>query len=167
MSFKNIYFFEIPVYRLSYQHYQSENDKLKIQYLEIFRKRKISESSMNETSEFYDEIIFHPMWEFNERIGYLKLYFLGSQIRAEYFAVKAKKIYRSSRKIFEYKTHKLSPELTIALKMSNEDIFHCIVQYLCNCQKELKKRYIDIALFLQIGQFVDWKMLLKKQDEIN
>ena len=167
MFFKNIYFFEIPVYRLSYQQYRDENDKLKKQYLHTWEKRKVLESFMNEISESYDENISHPMWEFNERIGYLKLYFLGSQIRAEYFAVQTKKIYRSRRKVFEYKTHKLSPEMTITYKMSNEDIFHCVVQYLCNCQKELKKRYLDTALFLQTGQFVDWKMLLKKQDDLN
>jgi len=167
MSFKNIYFFEIPVYRLSYKEYKDENDKLKMQYLEIYKRRNISKTFINELSGMYDKVLPPPIWDFNERIGYLKLYFLGSQIRAEYFAVKAKKIYRSKRKVFEYKTHKLSPELTIALKMSNKDIFHCIVQYLCNCQKELKKRYLDTTLFLEIGQFVDWQMLLKKQDEIN
>jgi len=157
-SFKNFYFFEIPVYRLSQKDYHIETEKIIFKATEVFRKRNTNENILKEICKSFSYSI--PQWEFNDRIGYLKLYFLSTQLRAEYHAVKAKKIFRSKQKTFEFKTHKLCAETEIKSNLSNIEIYNLILKHLQNCQKELQNRYIDIEQFTQIAPFINWNDLL-------
>ena len=106
------------------------------------------------------ETFYGGIWNYNEVIGYIRLHFLGGQIRGEYFGVKAKKIYRSRHKTFQYETHKLAPEISITREASNLDIFAAIHQYVTDCQKELKGRFLDTEVLLTIGPHMNWRALL-------
>jgi len=98
-------------------------------------------------------------WEYNEIIGYIRLYFFGTQIRGEYWGVNSKRIVRTRKKTFEYKTWKLATEIDIHRKPDSSSIFSKIQDYLERCKKELKGRYIDIVNLKAIGSYVDWKSL--------
>lgn len=156
------YFIVIPVYRLEKEKYSKqmqehidnnfnddsdlikqayENDpELKIQWESHFRKS------------------YGGAWEFNEIIGHVKLYFFGSQIRGEYWAVNAKRITRSRKKQFEYKTHKLSYALSIRDK-SSIGILTTLREYIANCQKELKSRHLDTREFETLAPHINWESL--------
>ena len=41
-------------------------------------------------------------WIFNEIVGYIRLHFMGNQVRGEYFAVQRKRIVRTRRKQLEF-----------------------------------------------------------------
>lgn len=90
----------------------------------------------------------------------MQLYFLGSQIRGQYWQMQGKRIQRTRRKIFESRTSKLAPEIHIPLSASNEEIFTMILQYLADCNKELKNRYLDISHFKTIGPYINWQKLM-------
>jgi len=96
-------------------------------------------------------------WEFNESIGYIRLYFFGTQIRGEYWGVNSKRIVRTRKKTFEFKTRKLATEINILSDSDSNSIFNKILEYLSRCQKELKCRYIDSSHLKTIGPYVNWK----------
>ncbi|MGE6275342.1 hypothetical protein ACLHZY_06995 [Aeromonas media] len=104
---------------------------------------------------------YGSVWDFNEIIGYIKLHFVGNQIRGEYWAVKARRIVKTRKKEFEYKTHKLAAEMSISRGLDNNEIFEVVTQYIDRCRKELKNRYIDDAQLKTIGEFVDWRKLME------
>ena len=78
------YIFDIPVYRLSEKDYQKEEDKFSLEiHNEVFLKngRVNSQTSYEDFKEKW--MMPGDSWRYNEIIGYIKLYILGSQIRGE------------------------------------------------------------------------------------
>jgi hypothetical protein len=160
------YFMDVPVYRVEHERYYEQME-------EFISKGLYSNPERTELQkEFYKrnpghETIFREhlqnkyggAWNYNEIIGYIQLHFLGSQIRGEYWGQTAKRIIRTRKKSFEWKTHKLAPELEIPRDSSNSKIYEIILNYLSHCQKELKGRYIDEAHIRAIGPYVDWNSL--------
>jgi uncharacterized protein Usg len=78
-------------------------------------------------------------WNFNEIKGYIRLHFLETQIRGEYWGVNAKRIIRTRKKIFEFKDWKLAPEIEIHPESDSMSIYSKILEYLDDCRKELKE----------------------------
>ena len=100
-------------------------------------------------------------WQYNEIVGWVQLFFLGSQIRGEYWGVDAKRITRTRKKQFEFKSLKLVPEIDIPHAATNSEIFGVVQDYLSECQKKLKHRYIDTSRLELIGPYVDWRRLIE------
>ncbi|MBA2587607.1 MAG: hypothetical protein H0U98_03185 [Alphaproteobacteria bacterium] len=98
-------------------------------------------------------------WRFNEVIGHIRLNFLGSQIRGEYFGVSAKRVLRTRKKLFLYKTHKLAPEVSLPFKASNNQIWDAVQEYIEDCRSELRGRYVDAELLSTIGPHIDWQKI--------
>lgn len=51
--------------------------------------------------------------------------------------------------------------MTISRDLDNNEIFEVVTQYIDRCRKELKNIYIDDAQLKKIGEFVDWRKLMK------
>jgi len=157
-------FFDVPVYRLPSERYYNERDA----YIDrmIFRPNDKSSPWLREYYKVHrdDYIRFHDHlvhryggpWNYNEIVGYIRLHFMGSQIRGEYFSVERKRIVRTRTKIFAHRTHKLAPEISIPAGAGNDDIFRLIKEYLKDCQREVPRRCIDTELLDVIGPYVDW-----------
>src|SRR4030042_6250190 len=162
------YFCDVPVYRLPEERYYEEmNDYINRKMFpgppedDDMRKVFFSREHSQEIG-FRDHLRdnFGGAWIFNEIIGYIRLHFLGNQIRGEYWGVKNKRIVKTRKKLFEYRTWKLVSEINVPGKADNEEIFKLIIEYLSKCSKELKGRYIDIRILNTIGRYIDWKALL-------
>ena len=169
----NNYFFTLPVYRLHKEkYYQDMNMHIEN---ELRPKSELEEviykKAYNKDAEFYNIRKFSLIqnyggcWEFNEIIGYVKLYFYGNQIRGEYWAVKAKKIVKSRKKQFEIKTHKLHVALTIE-DDTNNGILCKIEEYISGCENKLRERYVDKQEFIKLAPHIDWAKLYKKIPQI-
>lgn len=161
------YFFDIPVYRLSYEDYKNEvNKSIKGNYYYFFINKDGTKKNELITfeSHYAKSIKYHDIWDYNEIIGYIKLYILGTQVRGKYYQHKSTRIRKTRTKSFIFKTHKLTPEINIHNK-TNSEIYILILDYLENCKLELKKRFIDIDNFRNIGQYVDWNKLI--EEDIN
>ena len=161
------YFYDVPVYRLSRERYYKDMDEYinkhmhsgspsHIKMMEDFYRK---EPAQKRASEDRLRKSYGGAWDYNEIIGYIRLYFFGTQIRGEYWGVNAKKIVRTRKKFFEYKTWKLAPEIDLHWEPNSSSIFLQIQKYLERCKKELKNRFIDTRNLEVIGPYVDWKSL--------
>ena len=98
----------MPVYRLSRERYYKDMDKYinKNMYSGSPNHRKMTEEfyrrepSQKLAQEDRLRKSYGGAWEYNEIIGYIRLYFFGTQIRGEYWGVNAKKIVRTRKKSF-------------------------------------------------------------------
>ena len=143
------YFFDLPVYRIPRERYYEER--------ETFLDKHSSSKGDSAIRDHLQRVYGGP-WEFNEIIGYIKLHFLGSQIRGEYFAVRRKRIVRTRRKLLEFQTWKLAPEISVNPE-SSVTILESIYSYIGACRKEIPRRYIDTEMFDALAPFVNWKAL--------
>lgn len=91
----------------------------------------------------------------NEIIGFIKLYFMGTQVRGEYWSTKPKRKVRTRKKQFEYKTHKLAAENEIRAE-TNEGILNAVNEYISDCQRELKGHHLDLREFEALKYNMDW-----------
>lgn len=169
MGIGDIYFLDLPVYRLPEDQYDRERDAWvqaayekhnsyrpdnpSPQMAERFRQIEIDARARLASS-------FGGGWEYNEIVGFLQLYFCGSQVRAEQYIAAGKRMVRTRRKLFVWNTWNLAPETEIPRQGSNTEIFQAILEHVAGCRRELAGRYIDSKHLETLGPFVDWNALL-------
>jgi hypothetical protein len=157
------YFYDLPVYRVSQDAYQRE--------LEAYYEKKIFEKPhadrirehykrnprlLEQVKQFYWSK-FGGAWQFNEIVGYIRLHFLGSQVRGEWIAMPRSAGRRTRKKQFEYLAWKLAPEVDIAGPLNRRNVLTAIRRYIDACRRELpRNRYIDTEQFEELAPFVDW-----------
>lgn len=158
------YFMDLPVYRLPPEKYQQQMEELlaaQIAEMERFPGYTVSRETRMAMSQHQYET-FGP-WRFNEVIGYIRLFVLGTQIRGEYFSAEKKRNPLSRRKVFTFRTLKLAPEINLfpPHPNSNAEIFAAVVQYVEDCRGELAKtRFIDDSVLMTVGPHIDWRALV-------
>lgn len=156
------YFMVIPVYRLSEERYYSQMDE----EFERLVSKSWDSSFRQENPDLVDNWKNHHRssyggdWEFNEVIGHIKLFFMGSQVRGEYWSTKPRRKKKTRKKEFEFKAHKLAVESEIREK-TNKGVLAAIEEYLSRCQKELKNRHIDLREFEALKEYIDWMSVHK------
>ena len=165
MIFDN-YFMVIPVYRIPEDNYFSKmgEDFEKIisnSWDESFRQ---SNPDLVDNWKRSHRSSYGGDWEFNEIIGHIKLFFMGSQVRGEYWSTKPQRKVRTRKKEFEFKAHKLVAESEIWNK-TNEGILSAVEEYLSRCEKKLKNRHIDLREFESLKDHIDWLSVHKTENE--
>src|SRR4051812_19282331 len=95
-------FLDVPVYRLPLPEYDRQQ--------KAYIKKAFGPMVLPNDAAFRDHLwrVYGGCWRFNEVTAYIRLYFLGGQVRGEYFAIRRKRIVRTRHKQFEYVTHKLA-----------------------------------------------------------
>jgi hypothetical protein len=163
---KCIYFLDLPVYRISQDRYYDEREKHIVKTIcgtEIC-KNEMSESQMYFYNKFRRPLgqRYGGVWEFNEIVGYIKLHFLGGQVRGEYFTTNTKRKVRTRKKLFVYSTHKLAPEINLSRNATNAEIYEKILKYVERCKNELpSSRFIDDKYIKCMGPYIDWSVLIR------
>src|SRR5690554_2346937 len=124
------YFLAVPVYRIEESKYYSD--------MENDFKKSISKTWNDDFCQKNPDLVksnknhhhssYGGGWEFNEIVGYIKLHFLGTQVRGEYWETIPRRKIRTRRKQFEYKTHKLAAEVEIR-KQSQDGILKSVEEY--------------------------------------
>lgn len=158
-----LYFFDVPVYRLAREKYDDELAKnINKAMCPDEMERIFYEHHPERAMTFRDDMqqIYGGCWDYNEIIGYIKLHFIGLQVRGEYFGVKSKRIVQTRRKIVEYQTYKLAPEIEVPYDASSEEIYGLIQKYLKDCQNELSRRYIDTERLDALAPYINWRQML-------
>jgi methionine synthase II (cobalamin-independent) len=161
-------FLTLPVYRISQAKYYKQREEYVKNNLyssnneelnKLTKKVHKEQPNVKLQSQSILRKSYGGEWDFNEIIGYINLHFKGNKIKNEYWAVKAKRIVRTSKKTFEHKCHKLDIELHIAEDLDNLEILSAITSYIDTCKNELKNRHIDDSQLNKIGKFIDWRKL--------
>lgn len=163
------HFFDIPVYRLAQDTYyaarQDHVDALVYQVgstSETFlREKERVDPNAHVSFRSHLQQSYGGCWEFNEIIGYIRLHFLGTQVRGEYFASTKSRLVRTRTKTLEWKTWKLAPEVDIDPPYGTAEVLHAVRSYISDCKKQLPRRYIDDEHFEVIAPYVDWAALFQ------
>jgi hypothetical protein len=161
------YFFEIPIYRCDPDTHTKEMSDKEIEFTREEWKDTAPISYQNMINHFH-ESVWYP-WKFNEVIGWLCLYIMGSQVRGEYYFDTAKRINKGIR-IKKFKYVGKAFEHSLKFSLTSQEIFNEIILELEKLnfrRKPLKKRYIDLETFKTVGQFIDWKTLTEKLNSFN
>jgi hypothetical protein len=169
---QNIYFFEIPIYRVTQKHYGKETEITKVNVLKPIRdvwSRGSSEPA--ETSEIYQQEKYRfeedygtHTWRYNQAIGWLRLFTSDhSHIRADYYWVKERITKNLKNKHFRYRGEIKTFELDIFPGMSSYDIYTLLQEHIKELMEEkpFKEKYIDLEMFQNIGRCIDWRALLE------
>jgi hypothetical protein len=163
-----IYFHDLPVYRLSEEAYHAARNKfisnIVAQNFSHYPATPEAVESFTDYMKQRDYDTYGP-WQFNEIIGYVSLYFLGSQIRGAYFAVTRKRVVLSRRKTLVHVTHKLAPEHDVPHGATNAEILQVILGYVDACRKEERRRFFDDTWLRTIGPFVAWNGVMRSHPE--
>ena len=120
----DVYFFDVPIYRLPEAKYNSDRDR----YIEqsmvdlCYEKLPMADQFRSELWKQYG-----GAWQFDEIIGYIRLYFCGNQILGELWMTNAKRIVQTRRKQFAWTTWKVVPEVSFPETASNLEIYTAII----------------------------------------
>lgn len=154
-------FFEIPIYRCTIEKHSEETQR----NYQKFAK-KCYQKSEEDMRDFFYTNLWHP-WKYNDVIGFLNLHILGSQLRAELWKVDKKK-YNGGITLKPFKNNGKSLELNIPKDLNSKQIFDFILKKLEKLnKKEFKKRHLDLEAFIRVGEFIDWKDLIKELNPYN
>jgi hypothetical protein len=159
-----VYFHDLPVYRLPEDAYNAGHDNEVAEFVVEARlgldpnPQREKELTMAIGQHYYEK---YGPWRFNEIIGYVRLHFLGSQVRGEYFVTKRSRLVRTRKRTLVYSTHKLAPEHHVQRDSTNEQILRVILDYVHACRREAPRRYFDDSWLLTIGPMVDWNAVMK------
>lgn len=167
------YFFEIPIYRCSPEKHNKETDDMHEEAIRFFdvQKRMLPEHDFSDNIERRFLRLYSP-YDYNEVIGWIRLYILGTQIRGRYYFESdpknpelyktrinrgiRKKRFIDCGKAFEMSTYK---------DQTSTEIFSDLLEELERLNKEespFKKRYLDLEQLKKMGPFVDWKYLVQE-----
>lgn len=161
------YFLDLPVYRITEDRYYSDRaacvDRILFppgaSYSEQRRAaEKKNPDSLADIKDHFEKA-YGGCWRYNEIIGYIRLHFLGSQVRGEYYGVNGRRIVRTRTRRLEYRTWKLAPEVDISHDATDTDIFAAIMEYVDACRAEVKGRHIDDSQLAALGRYINWREL--------
>ena len=159
-----IYFFDVPLYRLTREKYYRDWEKYKAgtglgdARFQGFYERN-PDSRVQEEERLHRS--FGGAWDFNEIVGYVRLFRLGSQIRGELWLNDAKRHVRTRRKFFRLVALKAVAEEQIWPPSDNDAIWIAIQIFLDRVRREFPKRVVFADHLEALGPHVDWKTVLK------
>jgi hypothetical protein len=158
-------FFDLPIYRLPEEDYFRQRERYAEELIDHAGGRDERQPDIVRQIELNANRKYGGQWIYNEIIGFIRLYFDGSQVLGHYFRTNAKRITRTRRKTFEWITHKLASEVDLPydagrpFNPTSEEILSAVTKYINRCKKELPKQYIDDSEFMRLAAFIDWKAL--------
>jgi hypothetical protein len=159
------HFFEIAVYSREEDSFYAEFSKIKQKYLDglYIRSGGVSREQAPDTYAWAEERLFkeYGCWRYNQAIGWIRLYVLGTQIRGAYYFVDAKQI-RLLMKNKKFVWYGKAFELHFYPKDSSAKIYNEVraeLEALHN-ERPFKGRHIDLEAFYGAGEFINWRKLL-------
>ena len=148
--------FQLHVYRLKKDEYLEKRDNYVKENRILYNKTKMD--AIREDDSLAGE--YGGAWEYNEIIGYIKIYQWGNKIRCEYWETNSLRKVRTRRKQLERKTDKYC-DIFFSKKQTNSELIEIIKKAVQHCKNRVgKKRHIDSCVFDTIVYQVNWKKLL-------
>lgn len=158
------FFFEIPIYRCTFEAHTELIAREKDEYLRCIGADPITkpDSYANSVASFDKERWYS--WRFNEVVGWLRLYRYGSQIRGELWFVRSKRLLPRGQKNYEYFGKAF--ELHFSPTDSDDQIATALLDELQKLQgtRQFKKRFIDLECFQTAALLIQWGKLLPSRE---
>lgn len=165
------YFFEIPIYRCTEEVFMTEIYQLKskIENELEYERKYYSTEKFNSLVNNLLAIQVYP-YQYNEAVGWIKLYVLGNQLRGElFFEGSTEYPFNSKTRINKgirkkrFKHVGKAFEISISQTMSSDEILEKLkftLERINKNESPFIKRYIDTTYLDRIGPFMDWKNLI-------
>ena len=162
------YLFEIPFYWRREDKFNEEYDRDLANHLAAFEKQTgypLKENLRMSLEDSFGRRYIAP-WRFNQVIGWVRLYKLGTQLRGEAWFMNAKRAGRQVSKK-QFSMHGKAFELRVWPEQTSTQIFEAIVEDLRQFEKGSARRiYLDLECFENLGSFVDWRTLMDSKDGV-
>jgi len=160
---------EIPVYRTTEINFNEEVDKevKRISIDELFFNENSGEAIYKqkyfEHKNKLRQIKYYP-WNYNEIVGWIGIFFLFQQIRAEIYMRDSKRIRKGGKKKIVW-IGKLF-EIPLIGDENSQEIFELIQIQIEEEKKSslLKNRFIDLSKFEKVGPHINWLKLMKENN---
>lgn len=154
------YFFDVPIYRCSPDQHESWIAEEKRKSLQPFEEtRDTAPESLAISKQWFDEWHWYP-WRYNETVGWVRLYALGAQIRADLWYVKAKRVVRETRKRIFF----IGKQFEISFRLTDlePEIGLAVLEELRGMKRQsrFRNRFIDLESFELIALHLNWNELL-------
>jgi len=170
---RNQYIFDVPIYRKSKYDFNAEINAEFSKHVEWMISSDPHHRPLNSETEIRikDSIgrLYGDPWQFNQIIGWLRLFAEGYTIGGHLWWVDAQRL---NRKMPNKRLKLTTYSDVLHVRFSNEsstEIFNKVCERLTAMKKEskYKKRYIDLDVFCRVGPFTDWRALLDGITEKN
>lgn len=162
------YVFDIPVYRSTSGEFDKEIDIYVTKLLEWIESYGPQQRPLNQ--EMRDRQLHSVIaesggpWQFNQVVGWLRLFVEGSTIGCHLWWVDAKRLNRRMRKKRLYLTTFSDVLGAWFPDHSSSEIFEKLDSRLCDITRRSPyvNRYVDLSVFHRLGPFIDWRGMLDR-----
>jgi len=170
---RNQYIFDIPVYRKTKADFNLEIET------QVAKREEWIISHDPEQGPLDHEVrqrVYHKViaesggpWQFNQVVGWLRLFVEGNTIGCHPWWVDAKRLNRRMR----YKRlYMQTPSDILKARFTKEpskEIYNRLLERLTELSKDItyKNRYVDLDVFQRIGPYIDWRKLLYARPDQN
>ncbi len=156
------YLFDVAFYWCAEEAFYREYDKRLAEHLADFERTTgypLTENlRMSLTDSFWKNYI--APWTFNQAVGWVRLYKLGSQIRGELWYMNAKRAGRQLTKK-HFSSQGKAFELHVYPEDTSEVIYKAVLADLQSFAKAFRRKVVlDLEAFEQLGPYVNWRVLM-------
>ena len=155
------YFLEIPIYRVSRDRFHKTYDHdLRRHWDRLERADGRTREEMREELRLWVEQHFWETygspWQYNQAVGWLRLFVLGSQITGELWMSAAKRLTRKGLRRFQFVGTAF--EIHCGPEQSSDDIRTEVEQALERFRKEYRggRLILDRECFRALAPHIDW-----------
>lgn len=162
------YIFDLPVYRCSKERHEKEMDEAMQNHLRsCFDEQGLTHLADPETVTRITAHANHSFggpWQFNEIVGWVRLFPESFGIGAHVWFTEGKRLTRKMRKRFHLRTSSNSLWTHFHPPFENVEIYSGVLQALKELTKRspVKGRVLDLSVFYRIGPYVDWSRLIEE-----
>lgn len=169
---RDYYIFDIPVYRCSEEQFDVDMAAaVAKRHDEFFATTGISRENAPESYKNIEEHTrqtFGGPWNFNQVVGWLRLFAEPSHVGGHLWWVDKKRIQRVMReKRFILITSSDVLGNYFTPEDDSDEIYRGTLEDIkrLSRQSPLKDRYVNLGTFLNIGPYIDWRSLLNSISE--
>lgn len=161
------YVFDIPIYRCEEgKFYRQMTEHIESYFNSIYDGLKIPRPATDPPHlafiRGHMQNRFGAPWDFNQVVGWLRLFVEGSGIGGHLWMVDAKRVSRSMHKRFTLRSGSNVLAFTMPPDADSATIYRITLESIRHLSKipEFRKRVFDLREFQNIGPFVNWKELI-------
>lgn len=163
---RDFYIFDIPVYRTTKERYYADMDAAVEAHLKVcFDDQGLPRSDRQtvESVTGHAREAFGGPWDFNDVVGWIRLFIEGYGVGAHLWWVDGKQIRRNMRKRFHLTTASNCLWTDFPPPADSPAIFKGTLEALESLSQrdKFKKRHVDLSVFQRTGPFIDWRRLRK------
>ena len=154
---------DVPIYRCPKEKFNDRYDNdLKKHYEMIWPQglKDISKNILENVEQSFWERYGTP-WQFNQIVGWLRLFTTGAQIRGDLWELRGKRFVRNP-KHKQYYLRGKAFELTCYASQTSKEILDCLKAELKAQNETIRggKLVVDLEVFDNLSNHIDWHSLV-------